>query len=192
MIHRNTSRTPVALYWWIFQVVLVLALASIVAWISLIPKNPSFAISDFKFPSSNGTNSSSASHRGGEVVMSTSLNFTLTISNPNKGMGIHYSDIYITLLYKGAAVGRKFTVPGFYQPHKESLSRGGLVNTDRQFWRGIGHGFVELRVCLTTGVRYRIIRWETNKRRMDFEAFVRVDSQGRMVGETNVELNRIS
>lgn len=190
MIRRSTSKTPIEIYCWCFQVVLVLVLASVAAWLSLIPKSPSFAISDFRIPASNRTNSS-VSHRG-EVVPNTSLSFNLTISNPNKGTGIQYSDIHITLYHKGASIGTRPVIPGFYQSHKKSVSCSVLVNAGGQFWRGIGNGnIVVLRAGLETGVRYQILRWKTEKHRMDFEAFVIIDRQGRIDGEKNISLHRI-
>lgn len=105
---------------------------------------------------------------------------------------IQYSDIHITLYHKGASIGTRPVIPGFYQSHKKSVSCSVLVNAGGQFWRGIGNGnIVVLRAGLETGVRYRILRWKTEKHRMDFEAFVIIDGQGRIDGGKNISLHRI-
>ncbi|KAL6990836.1 hypothetical protein U1Q18_008957 [Sarracenia purpurea var. burkii] len=177
MIQRQgASKTPI--YWWFFQVVLVWVFFSFVIWLSFIPKNPTFTIEDLYVPALNSSNSTVVHRR--EVVANTSLAFNFQISNPNKGMGIHYSDIFVTLYHRDATIGL-ISVPGFYQAHKKSFRRSVRIDIHGPFFRGIADGFVDARLRLETAVEFQIFRWKMKKRQMVLEAFLGIDAREKII-----------
>ncbi|GFZ03189.1 hypothetical protein Acr_15g0017970 [Actinidia rufa] len=125
-------------------------------------------------------------HRG-ELIANTSLVFNLQVSNPNKGMGIYYNEIYITLYMRDVSIGTK-SILAFYQPHKKSFRYDVQINAGKQFWRGIGNGFVDLRLVVETAVKYQIFRWKTKSRQMVLEASVTINPRGMISGEKNIKL----
>ncbi|THF96772.1 protein NDR1-like [Camellia sinensis] len=185
MVQKEISKTPFSIYWWFFQVIVVLGLASVVVWLSLIPKNPVFTVADIYIPALNTSNSTVQQH---ELNRNTSLIFTLQISNPNKGMGIFYDDILITLFHVDDTIGTK-TIPGFYQGHKKNLLLDVLINGDTVFWRGIADRVFGLRLFVETKVKYKVFRWKTKHHWMVCEASAMIDPQGRIYGEKNIRLH---
>ncbi|XAR53755.1 hypothetical protein NMG60_11022429 [Bertholletia excelsa] len=183
-IWKEFSKTNFPIYCWFFQVVLVLGMASVVIWPSLVPKSPLFTIVSIQFPVTDG--GYSTVHY--EIIQNTSLIFLLQISNPNKGISIYYNNINLALYQDKATLGTN-TVPGFYQGHKKSVIYNTPFDNGDQFQRGIDSGIDDLRLCLDTTVRYKIFWWKTKHRLMGLEASVRVDSQGRIYGDRNVKLH---
>ncbi|KAA8515462.1 hypothetical protein F0562_018927 [Nyssa sinensis] len=155
-------------------------LASVVIWLSLIPKSPIFTITNVYIPALDSQNSTL--HRN-NVVDNTSVICNLSISNPNKGIGIYYDNIHATSYYSDAVLGAK-SILGFYQGHKKTLVFDLLINSGKEFWRGINSSEnIELRVVLDTTVQYnyKIFKWKTKRHRMDFDAHMKLGPGGRIL-----------
>ncbi|KAK3035095.1 hypothetical protein RJ639_032597 [Escallonia herrerae] len=123
MIRRRLSESRFALCWSFFQVLTVLSLVSVVIWQSLIPKCPTFTITDLHVPAL-GSQNSTLEHD--EVIRNTSVIINLEISKPNKRMGIYYDDIYVTFYYDRLLEGNG-SIPAFSQGRKRITSRKVLV-----------------------------------------------------------------
>ncbi|KAK2977263.1 hypothetical protein RJ640_005525 [Escallonia rubra] len=186
MIRRRISESRFAIYWWFFQVITVLSVVSVVIWLSLIPKCPTFTVTDLYVPAL-GSHSSTLEHD--EVIRNTSVIINLEISNPNKRMGIYYDDIYVTLYYDDLVEGNG-SIPGFSQGRERITSRKVLVNADhQQFWRETTVENTDIRVALDSAVRYRRFRWKTEHYQMAFEGNLRIDPHGNLT-EKNIKLHK--
>ncbi|KAG7012385.1 NDR1/HIN1-like protein 2, partial [Cucurbita argyrosperma subsp. argyrosperma] len=136
---KNASKCEFSIYIWFLQVLTVLGLASLAIWASLIPKKPIFMISNMDLkPYQNGSASSS-------------LALNVTISNPNKMVGVFFDEL------NNESVGSS-SMSGFYleskriDVHEVELGVNGLC------------GKVDLRVGLVTSVGYKIMWFKTKHR----------------------------
>ncbi|KAK9267192.1 hypothetical protein L1049_009612 [Liquidambar formosana] len=145
-----------------------------------------YTITNLYIPALEGQNSTV--HRNEVFRQNTSIIFNLEISNPNKGIGVYYDGINLTLYYTDAIVGVK-SMPAFYQGHKKTTLHKVLVNASQQFWRGIEGGTLYLRVYLETAVKYKIFRSKTKHHQIDLEAYVPIGSDGRITGEKSIKLH---
>ncbi|XP_057961701.1 protein NDR1-like [Malania oleifera] len=191
MVFSGISKVP-SIYFWVFQGFILLGLASAVAWLSLIPKSPICTITDLHVPALDGHEARNYStfHRH-EIIRNTSLIFNLTVSNPNKGIGINFDDISVIL---GDSNGTRIwtvSVPGFYQGRKKATSLKLEVPINQQFLRGVtGAGTTGLKIDLHTAVRYRIFGLKSKHYEIDVGGYARIDFHRRIVGEKNVKLHK--
>ncbi|KAL2473453.1 Late embryogenesis abundant (LEA) hydroxyproline-rich glycoprotein family [Forsythia ovata] len=157
--------TDSSVYCWFFQVITVLSLASVVTWLSLIPRNPSFTIANMYFPSLNSKNSS--------VGNSSLILFDFKISNPNKGISIYYDGFFLSLYFKGVIVGTNSTPP-FYQGRKNNTSWKISINAAsvRHFHQGLRGGNIDFKVGVEAAVKFRIFRWKTKAHHIGYEAYL--------------------
>ncbi|KZV55185.1 hypothetical protein F511_12772 [Dorcoceras hygrometricum] len=158
MVFRILDNDRFRLYCWLHCVVTVLCVACLLSWLSLTPRNPRFQIS---FESSS-MNQSTDKH----------LLFNLRISNPNKRMGIFYSGITLNL-YEGCCrvIGTNSTPP-FYQGYKNTTSLDILIHATTQ--QGSSDGNIDHIVGVHTDVRFRIMRWKTKLRQIEYKSVFRM------------------
>ncbi|KAF8414085.1 hypothetical protein HHK36_002084 [Tetracentron sinense] len=188
MLPRKISGYQGGIYVWLLQVIIVLALASTVIWLSLQPKSPLYTIADVYVPALDVRNTTFP--RGG-VGRNSTIIFNVQISNPNKGIGIYYDEINFTLYYSEAVMG-VCSIPSFYQGHSKTTQSEVSVHTQKQFWEAISNGtVVDFMVDLAAVVRYKRFCSKTKHHQMDLQAHVPVSSNGTIVGEKNIKLLRI-
>ena len=169
---------------WFLQVVVVIGLSLAAILLCLTPKSPIYTITYAYIPTLDGRNSTSL--RAGN----TSVLLNLQFSNPNKKMGIFYSNINITFYYRHAVIGSK-TLPAFYQGYKNATVYEVTMNAaDKRLWKGVTNATTGLRVCLENVVKYKILGHTTKHHRMYNEAHVPVGSDGRISGEKNIKLQK--
>ncbi|XP_059639592.1 protein NDR1-like [Cornus florida] len=183
------SKTHLDIYWWLFQVVIVLGLACVVVWLSLIPKIPIFTVTNINIPAALDIQNSTLGGTEVVVVNNISVFFNLEISNPNRGVGIYYHHIHATVYYNNSVLGMK-SIPAFYQRHKKARLTDVLVNVDQKLWRKNASGHIDFKMALETAVKYRIFRWNTKNHPMDFEAFLIVCTNGTVAGEKQTKLHQ--
>ncbi|XP_041026849.1 NDR1/HIN1-like protein 6 [Juglans microcarpa x Juglans regia] len=179
-----------------FQVLIILGFFSVVIWVSVTPKSPIYLITNAYIPAFDARNSTSNhSHN-------TPFFLNLDFFNPNEKMSIYYSDICITLYYSTSSstdadhlIGSS-SLPGFYQGYKETTPYEVVVNADQQLWKGnnITNGTKEFKVFMENDVKYKIVGLIKVKHqyRIYKEAYVSVDSNGKMIGEKNIKLHHTS
>ncbi|CAA0835939.1 Unknown protein [Striga hermonthica] len=169
MATKKNGKSEQGLYFWFFCVFTVLSLAGVVAWLSLTPKNPKFGISVVRLHVHDHDNRSSH-HNATVRVPNSSVTFEVRIFNPNKRMGIYYDDISLELYGKSRAFMGRNSTPGFYQGYKNCTVYEIMVRSGREFWRGSDNGGdVEFVVRIETNVRFKIIKWKTETRRVVHE-----------------------
>ncbi|XP_019056088.1 PREDICTED: protein NDR1-like [Nelumbo nucifera] len=178
---------------WILQVIIVLSLASVVVWLSLRPKCPTYTIVDAYIPALDVK--SATSHENSETSRNNSLFFSLEIRNPNKGIGIYYDEINLSVYYGDAVIGLS-SVFSFYQGHRKTARREVRLNADLQFLRDVSRavssqGSVDLRVGLAAAIRFKIFSSKTKHQNMELQANLQVGSDGKLVGENKKLLNTL-
>ncbi|KAF5472847.1 hypothetical protein F2P56_009523 [Juglans regia] len=202
----NESRVPLllddysesesSLCCFFLQVLIVLGFFSVVIWVSVTPKSPIYLITNAYIPALDARNNSTSNHSH-----NTSFFLNLEFFNPNKKMSIFYSDICITLYYSTSSTDADHLIgssslPGFYQGYKETTPYEVVVNADQQLWKGnnITNGTKEFKVCMENDVKYKIVGLIKVKHqyRIYKEAYVAVDSNGKMIGEKNIKLHHTS
>ncbi|KAL3850840.1 hypothetical protein ACJIZ3_012722 [Penstemon smallii] len=191
MGRRRRFDEDLGIYCWFFCVVTILSLLGVVAWLSLIPRNPRFRISNVNFPSLNPGNISTTRNVS---VQNNSLLFGLEIYNPNERMGIYYNSISLHLYRAGGVIGTNST-PGFYQGYKDTTLVKLLIRNNQEFWQERRGGGVEFTVRVETEVRFRIIKWKTKMRRIEYEASfsnVKFGLNGTVSGGNYTELHNAS
>ncbi|XP_030967734.1 protein NDR1-like [Quercus lobata] len=194
----QTSNSQVSIFLFLLEVVILLTSIAVVIWLILAPKSPIYIITNVHIPALHGRNSTSHVYVS-SVAMNSTLNHTrdpsilldLIFSNPNKRVGIYYKDIYITLFHCDAHIGSKL-LPGFYQGYKNATTYEVLVEANKQFWKEITNGTIDLRVCVENAVKYKIFVSKTKHYQIYTEAYVPVGSNGRMLGKKNIKLHHIS
>ncbi|KAG6638947.1 NDR1/HIN1-like protein 6 [Carya illinoinensis] len=171
------------------QVLIVLGFFSVVIWVSVTPKSPIYLITNAYIPALDAWNSTS------NYSHNTSFFLNLEFFNPNEKMSIYYSDICINLYYSStdALVGSS-SLPGFYQGYKKTTPYEVFVNADKQLWKGnITNGTKEFKACMENDVQYKIVGFKVKHQyRIYKEAYVSVDSNGKMIGEKNIKLHHTS
>lgn len=195
----QTSNPQVSIFLFLFEVVILWTSIAVVMWLILTPKSPIYIITNVHIPALYGRNSTSHVYVSSLVSMNSTSNHTrdpsvlldLIFSNPNKRMGIYYNDIYITLFHGDVHIGSKL-LPGFYQGYNNATTYEVLVEANKQFWKEITNGTIDLRVCLENAVKYKIFMSKTRHRQIYTEAYVPVGSNGRMLGKKNIKLHHIS
>ncbi|KAF5195289.1 Ndr1-like [Thalictrum thalictroides] len=170
------SKPHIDIYLWLLQIIIVLALASLVIiWVCLHPKTPTYTILDFYIPALDDSNNSTV-NRNSTII------FNLQISNPNKGIGIYYDQANVSIQQAGNQdIGGSF-IPCFYQGHKKSTRREVTVNALEQFWKtDLNSTLVDLILRLKTEVRYTILGRKTKHHMVNLEGHVSIGSDGKLV-----------
>lgn len=177
MATKTFSKCDISIYIWILQVIIILGLASLAIWASLIPKTPTFTISNLDFkPHQNAS---------ADLVRSSSLTLNVTISNPNKLSGVYFDEINVRIRCKNESVGsRSVPVSGFYLGRR----RSDLKEVDLDV-NGLLCGKVDLRVELETGVRYKTMWVKTERKGLVFEDYVQIGSDGQAQGTREMKLS---
>ena len=195
----QTSGPQVSIFLFLLEVVILLTSIAVLIWLILTPNCPIYIITNAHIPALHGRNSTSHVYVSSLVAMNSTSNHTrdpsilldLIFSNPNKRVGIYYKDIYITLFHGDVHIGSKL-LPGFYQGYKNATTYEVLVEANKQFWKEITNGKIDLRVCLENAVKYKIFVSKTKHHQIYTEAYVPVGSNGRMLGKKNIKLHHIS
>ncbi|PIN03120.1 hypothetical protein CDL12_24362 [Handroanthus impetiginosus] len=144
----------------------VLSLSAVVVWLSLTPKNPSFRVLGSHIPSLDSRNHST---HGNVSLPNDSLVFDLEIFNPNKRMGIYYSDIKFGVYRAGDGVVGTNSTPGFYQEHKSTTLLKIAIHGSREFLEAKKGGNTDFIIKVETSVMFRIIKWKTKEHHIAYE-----------------------
>lgn len=182
------SKSQLSVYVWFFEVIIAWGFISFLIWVCLTPKNPVYMISNVYIPALDRRNSTLHYNK---FIHNTSIFLDFEISNPNKGFGIYHDDIHVTFCHGDSIIGNK-SLPMFYQGYKESTTWEVQVNPGQKFWRRRGGAlYVKVfKVCLKTAVKfkYKIFNTMTKHYPMDFEAYVPINLDGRMLGDKHIQL----
>ncbi|XP_038689017.1 protein NDR1-like [Tripterygium wilfordii] len=185
LLRTSNSKSLVSLCCFVLQVVIVLCMSSVVIWLSLRPKIPVYKVTNAYAPALDRWNSTFHLNR---VSKNNSISLQLEISNPNKRIGVYYNEINVTLCSGKSVIGTK-TLPGFFQGYRNSTAAKVLVDADQKTWRGVKVKHMNLTVRLETAVQYKIFRYKTRHHLMDFEAYIPIGYDGRMLGKENVKMH---
>lgn len=191
MVRSNLDRARLDIYFWFFCLFSVLCLAGVVSWLSLTPRKPHFRLSGAQFAILDSKNHSV---RSNVSVPNNPLIFNLEIFNPNKRMGIYYSDISIELYTGGALVGTN-TTPAFYQGYKNTTILQIPIQPRQEFWQVMNSGNVDLLMRAKTAVRFRIIKWKTKEQQISYEEQFskgKSDVNGSISGRNYTEMQNAS
>ncbi|KAL8468871.1 hypothetical protein ACS0TY_031906 [Phlomoides rotata] len=191
MSRHNLDRDRLDIYFWFFCLFTVLSLAGVVSWLSLTPRNPHFRLSGSQFTILDSKNHSV---RGNISVPNNPLILNLEVFNPNKRMGIYYSDISIELYTGGALVGAN-TTPAFNQGYKNTTVLQILIQPREEFWQVMNGGNVDFLMRVETAVRFRIMKWKTKVHQISYEEQFskgKSDLNGSVSGRNYTEMQNAS
>ncbi|KAJ0983160.1 hypothetical protein J5N97_011501 [Dioscorea zingiberensis] len=146
---------------WLLQVFLLSGLLVFFLWLSLHPSKPTYTIIDFSI-SGDGSNTS----------------FTVEIANNNKGGGIYYSGMNVTLYIEEVNAGNTM-LPSFYQRHERTTLMVGSAKINHTVHEVL-NGRAALKVGLVAKVRYKIWLWRSRFHGMDMLASVPVGRDGKL------------
>lgn len=185
------ARHNLDIYFWFFCLFSVLSLAGVVSWLSLTPRNPHIRLSGAQFGIIDAKNHSV---RRNVSVPNNPLVLNLEIFNPNKRMGIYYSDMRFELYSGGALVGTNAT-PAFYQGYKNTTRLQILIQPRQVFWQVMNGGIVDFLIKVETAVRFRIIKWKTKGHQISYEEHfskVKTDLNGSVSARKYTEMQNSS
>lgn len=160
-------------YLWIAQILGLLGILVLCLWLALRPGSPDFTITDFSVPAVNDSNTSD---RG-------IIQYQLDIKNPNKDSGISYGDILLIFYHGENKVGNN-TIPSFTEDRNRSHQFLNHFDVDNPFWAALRsailNGTAELRVDLSTKVRYKTWLIKSRRHGLLREGNVPVGKDGRI------------
>lgn len=141
---------------WLLQILVVLGLILFFLWLSLHPKQPTYAIVRFSVPTTENGNTTCQVKQGGGK--NGTISFGLEIRNPNPHSVIYYSDTLLTFYYGKDIVGQK-TITSFDQ-RGEKKKQMFNVNAEARVWKklvsAISNAPAEVMVTVVTRIRNRM------------------------------------
>ncbi|CAI9292610.1 unnamed protein product [Lactuca saligna] len=183
MVRRKASESPLAIYCWFVQVLIVLSMVAVVIWLITKPRNPIFTITAIQIPKSGNRSLTN------ETLRNNSVNLDLEITNPNSGITVCYILIDVKLYNDGVLCGSK-SLGSFCQRQRKTVTQEVLIDADREFRAGNAGGGARLRVRVETMLKYHsILSWKMKIHHLGFEGFVRIGNEGNLT--ENVYLHKI-
>ncbi|KAG9454167.1 hypothetical protein H6P81_007071 [Aristolochia fimbriata] len=168
---------------WLLEVVLLFALISLLLRHALTPRKPTYTLVDLEIPAlSNRT----AARSNGRKSAAANVSLELEIQNPNKKIGIYYEATNVTLFYVDVSLGPIVIAP-FYQKNRGEIRREKQsVKAEKRFWRAVSRAVsngstADLRVWVTTFVRYRTLGVKGKRGKMESMGWVPVASDGKRI-----------
>ncbi|KAK9706452.1 hypothetical protein RND81_07G125600 [Saponaria officinalis] len=174
----NTKPSLIPLVIWFIEVIIVLVFFCVVITMSFVPWPSTYTLTNpTRFD--NQSNRDLATEVNTITIQNGTMIFSLVIANPNEGKDIIHGNITVTL-YRDGSVVSVSVIQGFYQSQHSNRSSRVLVNVDQQrlLRRGDSESSGMLEVRLETWVRYRILRWTTERHVLKLEAFVPLNVNG--------------
>lgn len=140
----------------LLQILVVLGLVLFFLWLSLHPKQPTYAIVRFSVPTTENGNTTCQVNQGGGK--NGTISFGLEIRNPNPHSVIYYSDTLLTFYYGKDIFGQK-TIPSFDQ-RGEKTKQMFNENAEARVWKklvsAISNAPAEVMVTVETRIRNRM------------------------------------
>ncbi|KAK9268707.1 hypothetical protein L1049_000468 [Liquidambar formosana] len=156
--------------------IFTLGLTALFMWLSLRTSNPSCSIDKFYLPALN---------KSSNYSQNTSIFFDVKLKNDNKDKGIYYDAVNLSFYYikNTTRFFGNFTVVKFYQGHKKTAFKHGIVKASGDEWEAVfqevSNGTpVVFGVDLATAVRFKIMAWKTKRHKIMVKGNVTVNNQG--------------
>ncbi|XP_068644970.1 protein NDR1-like [Aristolochia californica] len=170
------------IYLWLVEVVLLFGLIGTLLWLSLTPKKPTYTLVGLEILALRNRN---ATH--GSSKSSANISLELEIRNPNKKIGIYYEATHVTLFYGDHGVGQ-IVIGSFYQRGREIRREKQSVKAEKPFWRAVFRAVsnrttADLRVDVTTFVKYLTLGLKSKRQKMEADGWVPVGSDGMISGK---------
>ncbi|XP_042377179.1 NDR1/HIN1-like protein 26 [Zingiber officinale] len=178
-----TSRFAKCLCSVLLSLLLVAGVILFVLWLSLRPHRPRFHLADFAAPGIVDPAS----------LADSAFSFNVTDRNPNQKIGVYYDAMDGSVYYRGRLVASGPVMFPFYQPSKNTTAIAGQVAGVRmpkgsavaaQLAADAAAGRVELRLELSSIVRFKVRVWDTRQHHLHVECRVVVGSDGRILPES--------
>ncbi|XP_042383207.1 NDR1/HIN1-like protein 26 [Zingiber officinale] len=178
-----TSRFAKCLCSVLLSLLLVAGVILFVLWLSLRPHRPRFHLADFAAPGIGDPAS----------LADSAFSFNVTDRNPNQKIGVYYDAMDGSVYYRGRLVASGPVMFPFYQPSKNTTAIAGQVAGVRmpkgsavaaQLAADAAAGRVELRLELSSIVRFKVRVWDTRQHHLHVECRVVVGSDGRILPES--------
>lgn len=152
------------------SLLLVAGLILFILWLSLRPHGPRFYLNSFVL------------NQPGSPI-----SFSVSDHNPNKNIGIYYSDINSSVYYFDQVIASGPVMFAFYQPPKNTTPIQGQLaaaanmpvlsqNTGNQ-----STGQVQLRLELESTIRFKVSTWDTHNHHMHVSCDLTVGADGNLL-----------
>ncbi|XP_050212604.1 protein NDR1-like [Mercurialis annua] len=165
---------------WLLQFIFLLGLFALFLWLAIRPKHPTFTIDEFSVP--NNQNSST------DADQDFTLTYTLEISNSNKDSVIYYDDIFLIFNF-GQDTLKRTKIPSFKQDKDKTRSIQVMERVDssqkvqKTLVKEIWSGQAELKVDLSTKIRYKTWGFKSKHHGMELHASIHIDKVGKISGK---------
>ncbi|WOL15114.1 hypothetical protein Cni_G23895 [Canna indica] len=118
--------------------------------------------------------------------------FELDVANRNKELGVYHDNLNLSLSFtysnSSSPPSATAVVPGFYQGHRKTASKGGsFASSPGRRWPTTKRSAVLL-VTLESAVRYKALAWRSRRHRIRVAAEVSVDSEGKEIANNRIRL----
>lgn len=104
---------------------IVCAIALLVFYLLVQPKVPQYSIDGLSIPRFNVTdlplNPATKASAADKPYLTSDIQLTINMQNPNKKIGIFYNDVQVYVVYQGVTIS-KGSIPSFYQGHKNTTT----------------------------------------------------------------------
>jgi len=164
----------------IVTLAVIAGIGILITWLALRPQRPKFHVENVTVSQLNVANSE----------LNATMQFNISVRNPNKKIGIYYDSIVARAIYRRERIGSN-QLPVFYQGHKNTtvlsypLSADSLpINTgvSRNLLADKALGSVDMTVNVDAWVHFKVGSWTTRHRLMSVFCDVTVHWNGSATG----------